>query len=50
LYNEYQFSAAFAAASLLAGLALVTLIVKSLLEWQQLRESENAIRAALRQA
>ncbi len=32
LYNEYQFSAAFAAATLLALLALVTLGVKSLLE------------------
>jgi sulfate/thiosulfate transport system permease protein len=34
LYNEYSFAAAFAVASLLAGLALVTLIVKSLLEWR----------------
>ncbi len=33
LYNEYNFAAAFAVASLLAGLALVTLILKSLLEW-----------------
>ncbi len=32
LYNEYQFSAAFAVASLLALLALVTLILKTLLE------------------
>ena len=34
LYNEYSFVAAFAVASLLALLALVTLIVKSLLEWR----------------
>src|ERR1700712_2767565 len=34
LYNEYQFSAAFAVASLLALLALVTLIAKSVLEWR----------------
>ena len=34
LYNEYSFSAAFAVASLLAGLALVTLGIKSLLEWR----------------
>jgi sulfate transport system permease protein len=34
LYNEYNFVAAFAVASLLAGLALVTLAVKSLLEWR----------------
>jgi sulfate transport system permease protein len=32
LYNEYQFSTAFAAASLLTLLALVTLIVKSVVE------------------
>jgi len=34
LYNEYNFSAAFAVASLLALLALVTLALKSLLEWR----------------
>jgi sulfate transport system permease protein len=34
LYNEYNFSAAFAVASLLALLALVTLVLKSLLEWR----------------
>jgi sulfate transport system permease protein len=34
LYNEYQFAAAFAVASLLALLALVTLVVKAYLEWQ----------------
>jgi sulfate transport system permease protein len=32
LYNEYQTAAAFAVASLLAGLALVTLVAKRLLE------------------
>jgi sulfate transport system permease protein len=32
LYNEYQFAAAFAVASLLAALALVTLVLKYLLE------------------
>ncbi len=32
LYNEYQFAAAFAVASLLAMLALVTLVLKTLLE------------------
>lgn len=35
LYNEYQFAAAFAVASLLALLALVTLGLKSFVEWQQ---------------
>jgi sulfate transport system permease protein len=34
LYNEYQFAAAFAVASLLALLALVTLVLKKLLEWK----------------
>nr|WP_255429021.1 sulfate ABC transporter permease subunit CysW [Saccharophagus sp. K07] len=49
LYNEYQFAAAFAAASLLAGLALVTLAVKSFLEWQHVRDREKAARAAAQQ-
>ena len=34
LYNEYQSVAAFAVASLLALLALVTLAIKSFVEWQ----------------
>jgi sulfate transport system permease protein len=34
LYNDYQWAAAFAVASLLALLALVTLIIKSILEWR----------------
>jgi sulfate transport system permease protein len=34
LYNEYSFAAAFAVASVLAGLALITLGIKSLLEWR----------------
>jgi sulfate/thiosulfate transport system permease protein len=34
LYNEYDFVGAFAVASLLALLALVTLALKSLLEWR----------------
>ncbi len=42
LYNEYNFSAAFAVASLLAFLALATLIVKSLLEWHLRRSRETA--------
>jgi sulfate transport system permease protein len=46
LYNEYQFAAAFAVASLLAGLALVTLLAKSLLEWREAHERAQAIRAA----
>src|SRR5690349_7011818 len=34
LYNDYQYAPAFAVASVLALLALVTLILKSLLEWR----------------
>ena len=34
LYNEYNFVAAFAVASLLAMLALVTLILKKIIEWR----------------
>ena len=34
LYNEYNFAAAFAVASLLALLALLTLVIKSFVEWQ----------------
>lgn len=34
LYNEYQFTASFAVASLLTILALVTLVLKSLIEWR----------------
>ena len=34
LYNEYQFSAAFAVASLLTLLALVTLVIKGVVEWK----------------
>ena len=41
LYNEYQFVASFAIASLLAFLALVTLIVKTILE-SHLEEGQTA--------
>jgi sulfate ABC transporter, permease protein CysW len=34
LYNEYQFSASFAVASLLVMLAVLTLLVKALFEWK----------------
>ena len=34
LYNEYQFASAFAVASVLAGFALLTLVIKSWLEWR----------------
>ena len=34
LYNDYSYAAAFAVASLLAMLALITLVLKSFLEWR----------------
>lgn len=40
-YNEYNAVGAFAAASLLTVLALVTLVLKSFLEWQQQRDSDS---------
>ena len=42
LNNQYDSPAAFAVASLLAVLALVTLGIKTLLEWKQAREYERA--------
>ncbi len=42
LYNEYQSVAAFAVASLLALLALVTLVIKSVVEWRHERELKAA--------
>jgi len=43
LYNEYQFAAAFAVASLLAGLALITLVLKHLVERRLRREHAASI-------
>ncbi|MES2547526.1 MAG: sulfate ABC transporter permease subunit CysW [Pseudomonadota bacterium] len=40
LYNEYNYAAAFAVASLLAILALVTLVLKSFVEWKVARDAE----------
>ena len=42
LYNEYQSVAAFAVASLLALLAVLTLLIKSVVEWQFEREQKAA--------
>ena len=42
LYNEYQSVAAFAVASLLALLAVVTLVIKSVAEWKQERDMKAA--------
>ena len=42
LYNEYHSAAAFAVASLLALLALVTLALKSIVEWRVKQQIRNA--------
>lgn len=39
LYNEYSFTASFACASILAGLAIVTLILKTIVELKSEREA-----------
>lgn len=41
-YNEYDSVSAFAGASILAGLAVVTLILKTFLEWKQQTERATA--------
>jgi sulfate transport system permease protein len=46
LYNEYKYASAFAVASLLALLALVTLAAKSVVEWRVRREYEQALEPA----
>lgn len=46
LYNDYQFTASFAVASLLAMLALLTLVVKSIVEWNIARQQAAAAQEA----
>jgi sulfate transport system permease protein len=46
LYNEYAFAASFAVASVLTLLALVTLALKTLVEWQQRRATADRTDAA----
>ena len=46
LYNEYNFQAAFAVASLLAFLALVTLLAKSAVEWRAAAERASEAEAS----
>ena len=46
LYNEYDAAGAFAVASLLALLALLTLGIKTFLEWRQAKDFERAQREA----
>ncbi|HUO12327.1 MAG TPA: sulfate ABC transporter permease subunit CysW [Caulobacteraceae bacterium] len=43
LYNDYDFVGAFAAASLLASLGLVTLVAKTALEWRYSAEPTRSI-------
>jgi sulfate transport system permease protein len=49
LYNEFNSVAAFAMASLLAVLALATLVLKNLIEWRARRVQTMAERAAAQQ-
>ncbi|HXB53247.1 MAG TPA: sulfate ABC transporter permease subunit CysW [Vicinamibacteria bacterium] len=41
LYNEYNFQAAFAVASLLTFVAVLTLVAKSLVEWRSSRRTDS---------
>jgi sulfate transport system permease protein len=41
LYNEYNYTAAFAVASLLAFLALITLLIKTVAEWKVRQQLDN---------
>lgn len=49
LYNEYNLQAAFAVASLLTLLALVTLVVKSIVEWQGERQRADALKERIQE-
>lgn len=42
LYNEYNIMASFAVASLLAGLAIITLILKRIIEWRSAGQIRSA--------
>ncbi len=42
LYNEYQFVAAFAVASLMTLMALITLIIKNVAEWKVQQQNREA--------
>lgn len=42
LYNEYQFVAAFAVASLMSLLAIITLVVKNIAEWKVQQQFKDA--------
>ncbi|MFC0558870.1 sulfate ABC transporter permease subunit CysW [Halalkalibacter alkalisediminis] len=42
LYNEYQFAASFAVASLMSILALITLVLKNIIEWKSAKEANGS--------
>lgn len=46
LYNEYQFSAAFAVASLLAGFGLITLAVETVIDRLRERQKDQLLKGA----
>ena len=46
-YNEYDFVGAFASASLLAGLAVLTLLLKTFLEWKLKQDVKASRQAAI---
>lgn len=43
LYNEYLYTAAFAVSSLLAALAIVTIVLKSLIEWRDEKQGRKHV-------
>ncbi|WP_394235337.1 sulfate ABC transporter permease subunit CysW [Niallia oryzisoli] len=43
LYNEYQFSASFAVASLMSIMAMITLIIKSMIEWKTNKQEGKGV-------
>jgi len=47
LYNDYKIAASFAVASLLAGMACLTLLLRRVLEWQNQRLVARGMRAVL---
>ena len=50
LYNEYQFAAAFAVASMLALLTLATLIIKTFIELRQTQSATSVTKPAQKEA
>lgn len=43
LYNEYNFTAAFAVSSILVGLAVVVLVLRNLVEWRMERKDDHEL-------